>query len=79
MVARKVTLERQLGGGEGQRWLGVCLARAPQPSNDQKKKILLFSYFFIPRAIKASVSLQTQLKGRMQNVHWYITKVHALI
>ena len=54
---------------------------SPRPSTLQRKKekyIAIF-LFFIPRAIKASVSLQTQLKGKMQNVPWYITKVHAPI
>ena len=80
MVSRYVTLERQLGAGRG----GTAVAGrmpAPRPSTVQRKKeknIAIF-LFFIPRAVKASVSLQTQLKGRMQNVPWYMTKVHASI
>ena len=69
MISRQVTLERQLGAGRGGTAVDWRMP-APRPSNLQrsKEKNIAIFVFFIPRAINASVWLQTQLKGRMQNV-----------
>ena len=70
MISRQVTLERQLRAGRGGTAVDWRMP-APRPSNLQrsKEKNIAIFVFFIPRAINASVSLQTQLKGRMQSVH----------
>ena len=65
MISRQVTLERQLGAGRGETAVDGRMP-APRPSTLQrsKEKNIAIFVFFIPRAIKASVSLQTRLKGQ---------------